>query len=617
MSANELQFNKNLAFLESKKRILSPIKNLLLAVEDNKTNWAANTENVLANGFEKNGIWYHSRRDPQREGVRQMENTIDSQTRHLIFLSAGIGYPFMEAMKNPQIESILVFETDPETLFYCLSLSDILHCPKKIYIYYCPDPQMDTLEDSLVFFQNKNLNAIRLYKHRASFQIHATACQNLEDQLDSIMYKRSINQATIIKFQGIWNKNIVLNMKQLLQGKKLGAIIETLKGQIQNVVVCGAGPSLSESFSDLRENRLKFFLIAADTAFMPLIKNNIFPDIVISADPQWLNHYFAMNPEANRSIWIMDPVVCYQSSHYLDKIQAPVFWWDNPFYMDLVIRQNESRGEIAHGGSVSTNAFDLAIKLHPENIILTGQDLSFSDKLAHVKGSVLEAMVYNKNTRFSGFEMHNFFQMRAIPPRKVEKSIADPDNSAKPEKNGALFTNDKLRVFSGWFQEQAMKVQKSGIHLYNATQRGAYLEGFTHKSLRDIVKNSANESCSLDLIMNGERPANDQKAVAALKNILKECKRLENLYLENFQFSRAAQGAGNARLNDIYKKLDANDNEIKKYSHANEALSINAQNIILTITEQDNNDQNAAMLFYKFMYLSARKINYLLKKILK
>jgi hypothetical protein len=231
----------------------------------------------------------------------------------------------------------------------------------------------------------------------------------------------------------------------LIKGKSLNTLVNEYKDKIRNIVICGAGPSLAESIPDLVKFRNRYFLISVDTAFIPLVKNNIIPDVVISADPQWLNHFFAMSPQAAQCIWLMDPVVCYQSSHYLDKIKAPVYWWDNPFYLDCIIRDFKSRGEIAHGGSVSTNAFDLALKLNPQTLILVGQDLSFSHKTAHVKGAVLESMIFFKNDRFHGFEMHNLRQMKSLPPRKVKQCI---------DKQDTLFTNDKMRVFIDWFENQ-------------------------------------------------------------------------------------------------------------------------------------------------------------------
>ena len=50
------------------------------------------------------------------------------------------------------------------------------------------------------------------------------------------------------------------------------------------VIIAASGPSLESSLPFLKEQRSKFFLIALSSAFMPLAKSSIAPDIVISSD---------------------------------------------------------------------------------------------------------------------------------------------------------------------------------------------------------------------------------------------------------------------------------------------------------------------------------------------
>ncbi|MDH4262275.1 MAG: DUF115 domain-containing protein [Spirochaetia bacterium] len=611
---NHKLYEANLDFLFSNQRIASVNENNLGFLKQPDQAWINNLANIQQNEFEKNGIRYHSARDPQREAQRQIQNVKDKNKRHIVFLGAGLGYPLVEALNDLTIESILVIETDAEIMYYCLALNQLYNTQKDIYFYFCPEPDLDSLENILPFFQNKNLDKIAVYNHRPSFQIPGSKFIPLEKQLGAIMYKRAINQATIIKFQGVWNKNIALNIKSLVNGKTLNALIEELQGKARNIVLCGAGPSLSESYPDLIHFRNRYLLICADTAFIPLIKNNIVPDVVISADPQWLNHYFAMSPLAAKSIWLMDPVVCYQSSHYLNRINARVYWWDNPFYLDQVIRDFKSRGEIAHGGSVSTNGFDLALKLKPETITLIGQDLSFSSKTAHVKGAVLESMVFYKNNRFHGFEMHNLRQMKSLPPRKVKQCI---------DKNDILFTNDKMQVFIDWFENQMM-INKANaeIRFYNATRRGVLLNGFTHSTLSEIFIHDSEES--FDDIIKSVKFVNDQKNISIdlIKNkfnkLQSDCLKLEVLYRNNSNLSRKAQNLQNStQRNEVIKELDRNDSQIKKYAEVNKIISINAQSAILKITEHGDDSVNSGYLLYNSMSLSARKLIYFFKKMLK
>ena len=611
---NQNLYQSNLNFLLSNQRIACRDEKFLEIFREPDPSWRNRLPSVLQNGFEKNGIRFHSARDPQREAQKQLDHVLGTDKRHIIFLGTGLGYILAEALKNPNIESLLVFETDPEILYYCLNITSIFKTSKDIYFYLTPEPELDPLENILPFFQNKNLDKICVYNHRPSFQEPGSKFPLLEKQLGAIMHKRAINQATIIKFQGIWNKNIALNIKSILHGKTLNMLVEKLRGKFRNIVICGAGPSLELSYPEIRKFRNRFFLICADTAFIPLMKNKITPDLVISADPQWLNHFFALSPEAAECDWLMDPVVCYQSTHYLDRLNASIYWWDNPFHLDQIIRDFKSRGEIAHGGSVSTNAFDLARKLEPESIIMVGQDLSFSQKTAHVRGAVLESMVFFKNNRFHGFEMHNLKQMKSLPPRKVARCIDSKD---------ILFTNDKMKVFIEWFENQLVMINNSSrINFYNATCRGVLLGGFIHRPLGEILENCQPENFP-------EKPENSKSQVESgtnsvsqikkkLEKLQTDCSQAENLYRNNMNLTRKIQSfsANGNSSRDIYVQLDRNDAQIKKLVEINQIISINAQHAILKITELGDESANTGFLLYKSMYLSARKLNYYFKKIL-
>jgi hypothetical protein len=601
-------FNENLRFLKNLNRINATRPENLEIITTPETTWLNNAENIISSGFQKNGIWYHSRRDPLKEAKKQIDFACEDKVNHLILLSSGIGYPLISVLENNQIESALVLETNPEVLFYMLSLVPIFKSNKDIYIYYCPDPVKDSLEEILPFFQNKNINKTGFYKHRAAFQAEPRSFSLLESQVTGILYKRSVNQATIVKFQSLWNKNLLLNIKQIVSSGNLNDIINAFQGKFKNIVICGAGPSLSESFENLGKFRNNYLMIAADTAFFPLVKNKIIPDIVISADPQWVNHFFVLNPDAHKSIWLLDPVVCYQSSHYLERLNANIFWWDSPFFIDQIIRDNNSRGEIAHGGSVSTNAFDLALKLNPEKIILTGQDMAFSSSLAHVKGSALESMIFFKNNRFSGFEGHNFKQLRAIPARKVSSTIGGVNN---------IYTNDKLLVFKNWFEDQAVKIDiRDKPVLINSTVSGSLLKNFSHISLEKVFsENQPEVKPKTRISINSDLNFEKNQLRNQFIKIQKDCIEIQNLYKENFTLSLALIKNKNKK-NEIDKKLTINDQKIKKFNDINQILSLNSQKIILSITEMDAKNHDIQVVFYKLMYLSSKKFGNYLKKLI-
>lgn len=563
----------------------------------------------------KNDIWYHSRRDPVREAKRQLDLFIrerKSNCRHLIFLGSGAGYMIKEAFDDENIKSILLIEPDFEMLFYFLSqdFSDYIIQSKKLFLYAYNIDYDVNLEPILPFFQNKTIESILAVNHPPALRAFPEIYQTLQKSLYDLFQKRSVNQATLIKFQDLWNKNICLNIKDIISGNTLN---ELIKNKISKpIVIAGAGPSLSDSYEDLKAYRERYFLIAADTAFIPLAKNKIVPDIVISADPQAINTYYSLNSDVNKSVWVLDPVVCHSISHFLASKKCNMVWWDNPFYLDEIIRGiTKDRGEIAHGGSVSTNAFDIAIKLKASKIILIGQDLSFSDKTAHVKGSVLESVLFLKTDRFVKIENHNRMQMKSLPPIPV-KSIHKNTMSA-------LYTNAKLKIFIDWFENQASILSKQdNVELYNATANGALLNGYIHKSLPEIfTEKDENIDYNIKdaLIKNSEKhlSQNLSDAYQKIQYLYTDIMKLKKLYSENLNHSTdLIKTKDEKKKIRLISQLNENDKKIRKYKEANKILSLNAQNIILEITE--GSGKQTAEELYRAMLKACGKTTYLFKK---
>jgi len=565
-------------------------------------------------GITRNSVSYHSKRDPERESSRQIEEAIKKDSKHVIFCGAGLGYLLPAALNHNTILSVLLIEPDPEIFFYLISLinedSLFFKSDKKIYLYCCIKPN-DDLETILPYFQSKVFSEITIFNHRPSFQAYPERYTSLKNTINKLMEKRAVNQATIIKFQDIWNKNIILNSFAIFQGRTLNDFIQKFHGQYQNIIIAGAGPSLHKSFNDLRLYRNQFLLIAADTAYIPLVKNKIIPDLVLASDPQFINGYYVHTPVVNQSIWILDPVVCYLIPHFLQKNKATMYWWNNPFYYDKILQKySGDRGNIAHGGSVSTNAFDLAAQLNPEKIILVGQDLSFPDNTAHTKGAALEEKIFFKYTRFYSASYHNHKQMTALEPVKYP-SIQNENNFVK--------TNAKLKIFIEWFEHRSLILQeKQNLNIINASVSGVKLKHFKHIQLKQIFSNSENRKSHNIEVSTPAINSNLNNFIDELKTINNDIKKLNQIYQNSYITSQnLKKNLNSASAQNLILQLDKNDKMIGQYYTGNHIISIEAQSIILNINEAKSDLLNNQTYFYKSMYLAATKINYLISKIIK
>lgn len=532
----------------------------------------------------KNNILYHSRRDPLKEAERQVENMkLIPERSHLICLGAGLGYIFYP-LKEKKILSCLLLEPNLEILFYLLNFikPEIL---KKINLTIHSKPvEQDNLEEILPYLQGKNVQDIKIYQHRPSFLAYPQIYETLSQRLKALLEKRAINQATIVKFQDLWNRNIFLNYPVLLNSfayQDFCAINKT-----PSIVVAGAGPSLEESFSEIKKWRSYFWLFCVDTAFIPLVKNGIQPDVVFASDPQAVNRFYGFHSFVEKSIWCLDPVVNYHLTHFLLKKKAPTVAWDNPFMADLFLREiTGNRGEIEHGGSISTNAFAAALHMATEKVILVGQDLSFPDKKAHVRGAALEELIFYQTNRFFHIEEHNRKQMTALPPIYL-KSI----------QGKSVVTNAKLVVFAKWFQEKALAYQNQKPQIFNATSRGAYLANFHHAPLSEIFFNEKKQVKPPQIPKKNFHLPTEKLC----EKLTKLQGQMDELYLIYHKFLTKS----NFTVDEIPAHL-------KK---ANDLLSLKSQSIILRITE--GGETKLGEKFYLSMMDSIKEHKALIEKVL-
>lgn len=429
-------------------------------------------ESTLDAHYQKNKIAYHSKRDPIREAHRQL-SSVSKNMRHLILIGAGLGYLIEIAVEK--YSSVLLIEPDPKVLSMAMQRLDVNKLKDKLKIYAPQNIATDTLEDILGYLQGKNIHTIQILPFRAAFQAMPQLYVPILDRLKELFERRSVNQATIVKFQDLWNRNVLLNLTQLTRAASYSEIKNSTS--VNNIVIAGAGPSLHRSIPALKKHRSKFLLAAADTSLIPLARAGVIPDVVFAADPQSLNRYFSYCKEANEVLWILDPVVSYG---LVSNIQnAKIANWDNPFKIyTLFSKVFGDRGEVRHGGSVSTNAFDFACSLAKEKIILVGQDFAFSGGMAHTKGAALESLKFATINRWNTNENHNYKQLSALP------KIPMPAISYNQNEKQTTITNAKLKIIFDWFVRNA---QANDQKLINATHSGAHLTNWKHKPLEEVL----------------------------------------------------------------------------------------------------------------------------------
>lgn len=148
------------------------------------------------------------------------------------------------------------------------------------------------------------------------------------------------------------------------------------------VWVIATGPTLSRHYGTMRAARARSptpFLIAVDTALVPLLNQGIRPDLVVSADH--LTSMRTLPPEHSAGL----PLVYFPmlDTLVLTSWQGPRYaaYSGSPLYDAL--RQDIPKAALYVGGSVLHTAVDLAVRMGAGQIVLFGTDFAFVDDRAH------------------------------------------------------------------------------------------------------------------------------------------------------------------------------------------------------------------------------------------
>jgi len=177
------------------------------------------------------------------------------------------------------------------------------------------------------------------------------------------------------------------NIQRLEQGRALlqsdtdvGELFGTQAGR--EVFIIATGPSLQQHLQRLAqtyEQGQRPLFICVDTAYVPLRKQGIRPDIVVSIDHRITTRHLPADDTAGISLVYLPRqdaamLAAWQGHRYVGYSSSPVY---------SHIRQQIPRASLHVGGSVIHPAIDLAVKMGASRVTLFGADFAFPGGKTH------------------------------------------------------------------------------------------------------------------------------------------------------------------------------------------------------------------------------------------
>lgn len=438
-------YEKNLELLISKdKKLYKKLKDdeiYSINIDGYEVEFTSCGLTTLAKIQQDKRFYYHSNGNIMHEAALLAREWYSSDKSEYIVFGFGFGYHIAELAEIDESITIHIYENDLNVLRLAFYYSDLreLISSDRIFIHY--DLNFKEL--------NKKIKDI---DQEASFVMHYPSIKNImvkpiKQQLEDIFitYSSISNQIDDLK------RNFRININNY------DFFVDILKNDFKNksLYIIAAGPSLDNNFGDLKNVSMEdSIILATGTVYKKLINAGINPNFIIITDGT-TNVYKQIDGIEHLKIPILFLSTAYYkiAQNYSGK-KYIVF--QNGFEKAEKYARANNLIMYETGGSVTTTALDIGIKLGCKRIIFLGLDLAYTNDKDHASNTADENVV--SSTEF----------------RKVE------------DINGNIIsTGRNLDMYRKWIENRIENI--TGIEIIDATEGGAKVKGMQIKKLSECI----------------------------------------------------------------------------------------------------------------------------------
>ena len=575
MSGNDIRIKNLDAIKKNIKAYPIDFLNLLKNKNDNfdisleliKTKSKKYSAKVFKNG---KSIFLHSAYDPEKEAnalINEIKNETEKDLDLVFIFGIGAGY-LINAFKKLNINIAVI---EPSIKFFNLLIDNF-----KLYKILEDNITFfiggDDIEDIEKFISLTNTKKVKFFITRSYATLFNEEALFYQSKVLSIVDKKIININTISRFDKLWAYNIASNVAKISTHYGVNKFFDKYKN-IPAIIV-SAGPSLEKNIRKLKEIKNKTLIIAVDTAMKPLFSHNISPHFIITIDPQKKNSKYFRNVDFKDSVLIAESSV---DKEAIDSFNGAIYFINSIFPLaKYFMEELGDRGDITTGGSVSTAAYDFAIRIGANPIIMVGLDLSFPNYQTHIKGSYHEENFFTEIYKLDSYDSR-IYKVLIAGNLREEKNIY----------NEKVWTDSRFDMYKNWYEEQCEKNNK--IKFYNATEGGIIINGMENIRLEELIKKFNDIEINID--KDDKNIERKSEILIKIKNgLIKidgEISKIKPYVLNALELCEKINSElkRHRKVDKLLENLNEFDIKILNISKVNEFLGITMQKTIKAITE--------------------------------
>ncbi len=464
----------------------------------------------------------------------------------------------------------------------------------KINVIFQTD--MNFLKNLIQTIKSKDIGVYIPYVLKNKFKF----LNEFQDLIVSHVNRKKINLETASKFGTKWITNIMKNSSSYIENPGINNLKGIAEGH--DVVVCAAGASLFYNIDKIQKIKDKVIVICVDTALRTLVKNSIYPDIVVIFDSQSINATYLTNSRCEYEkmpLIICPPTV---SPHIVKKYSKNILFSSIFFnFMQIIDSFSNNKHELLAGGTVTSSAYDLAKYMGAREIFLIGLDLCFSYYQNHSKNSLYEELMYD----WQGYSKTYLDYILKIQQKGVPyKSI---DNYGR-----TVVSDVKFKMFGDWFASELSDntyFMSDRVLKLSRQIKIKFPEGNNCKRIKNKIKCIKNTSFT-DFDKEGFKNYMDKiyqqsnEVLVILTSILSLTKRLEMIKEQN------------GSIQGLLMNLTIFDKKLNQYRDILNILNIMSQTDIISIEFDNRKTDMNSYRFYKSIKEKTLLLNHLVSSIL-
>jgi hypothetical protein len=478
---------------------------------------------IFADTEKLKGISLVSRRDPAREAERHIGAF--RLKPGMLAVVAGVAHLPMLEMLAEQLRSpegkggvILAFEADTELYLALRKARPDIFADVAVIV---PET-LSVLTELVEKIDVENFVGYRVFENRPSIDLAPTFYAGAITDFKKKLASRFSDLFTRLEFEERWVFNSLSKLPLLQSMRPVSALFGLGRGA--KALIVSTGPSLRDSLAEIAENRERYFIACADSAYRVLVRYGITPHLVFSLDSQaHTAKHFGLLPRGEKGTFPI--LVC-------DAVSNPVIArdWRGEICLSFTAQYPDDRrvvspgcdyleeeqffagtpglipGDLQSGGSVATSIFDLMRLMEFDEIILVGQDLAYTRREIHTPGTHHTDEWLGKTTnRLQPLENIN---ERVLRRRHTKREVS---LTGRP-----IVTDYILSLYRDWFANAMQAVPGKTL---NATRDGLQIPGAARLSSL-ATTGEGNNQAILSALLKVPAMQPDFKRIAALKEKL-------------------------------------------------------------------------------------------------